>query len=98
MNGPHFGIIPRRVAGLRLPGREHAVLDVIAIHTDKNSGLAWPTAAGYLSPTAAAEFLRTRSAGGGPSFEDWLEEWACSHISGRKSSTSDPGELPAGGA
>lgn len=43
MSGPRFGIIPRRVAGLRLPGREHAVLDVIAIHTDKNSGLAWPS-------------------------------------------------------
>lgn len=49
-----------------------------------------------------------RCVGTGPSFrhfgrfpryrEDWLEEWARSQISGRKRSTSDPGELPAGGA
>jgi len=39
-NGPHFGIIPRRVARLRLPGREHAVLDVIAVHTNRGTGLA----------------------------------------------------------
>jgi hypothetical protein len=32
MAGPHFGIIPRRVAALRLPRRVHAVLDVIACH------------------------------------------------------------------
>jgi hypothetical protein len=41
MSAPHFGIIPRRVAGLRLPGREHAVLDVIAVHADKHSGKAY---------------------------------------------------------
>jgi hypothetical protein len=31
-NGPHFGMIPRRVATLRLPGRVHTVLVVIACH------------------------------------------------------------------
>lgn len=31
-NGPHFGMIPLRVATLRLPGRVHAVLVVIAFH------------------------------------------------------------------
>jgi hypothetical protein len=40
MTGPHFGIIPRRTAGLRLPGRPHAILDVIAVHTDRRTGLA----------------------------------------------------------
>ena len=38
MTGPHFGMIPRRVAKLRLPGRVHAVLDVIACHANPKKG------------------------------------------------------------
>jgi len=38
MTGPHFGVIPRRVAKLRLPGRVHAVLDVIACHASPKKG------------------------------------------------------------
>jgi hypothetical protein len=32
VSGPSFGMIPRRVAQMRLPRRAHAVLDVIACH------------------------------------------------------------------
>jgi hypothetical protein len=38
VSGPYFGIIPRRVAKLRLPGRVHAVLDVIACHANPKRG------------------------------------------------------------
>ena len=38
MRGPHFGMIPRRVPKLRLPGRVHAVLDVIACHANPKKG------------------------------------------------------------
>ena len=38
MTGPFFGMIPRRVAKLRLPGRVHAVLDVIACHANPKKG------------------------------------------------------------
>ena len=40
MSGPHFGKIPRRVSTLRLARRDHAVLDVIACHADRE-GRAW---------------------------------------------------------
>jgi hypothetical protein len=37
MRGPIFGMIPARAAGMRIPGRVHAVLDVIANHTRNGS-------------------------------------------------------------
>jgi hypothetical protein len=41
-NGPRFGMIPARAARMRIPGRVHAVLDVIACHANqKNGGLAY---------------------------------------------------------
>jgi DNA-binding MarR family transcriptional regulator len=42
MTGPHFGMVPRRVARLLLSRRDHAVLDVIACHASKE-GRAWPS-------------------------------------------------------
>jgi hypothetical protein len=40
MTGPHFGVIPRWVAGLDLTGAEHRVLLVIACHARKETRIA----------------------------------------------------------